>query len=84
MTTTQNRANVDHDKRIFRDKPTSTIAVFCDDHNISRAFFYKLQAEGKGPRLMKIGRRILVSAEAAAEWRARMEAATPEPQIISL
>lgn len=57
-------------------KPTYTIAQFCDDHNISRAFFYKLVNEGKGPRLMKVSRRTLISDEAAADWRALMEAQT--------
>lgn len=47
---------------------------FCAAHGISRSFFYRLLAEGRGPRLMKLGRRTLVSAEAAAEWRERMEA----------
>lgn len=46
---------------------------FCETHKISRSFLYKLIAEGHGPRLMKLGRRTLISAEAAAEWRAQME-----------
>jgi hypothetical protein len=54
-----------------------TIAQFCSEHgNISKSFFHKLVNEGKGPRLMKIGRRTLISAEAAADWRAQMEAQT--------
>ncbi len=57
-------------------KPTYTIPGFCADHHISKAFLYKLNNEGKGPRLMKIGRRTLISAEAAADWRAQMEAQT--------
>lgn len=60
------------------NKPTFSIPQFCDDHNISRAFFYKLVNEGKAPRLMKIGRRTLISAEAASEWRALMEAQTTQ------
>jgi hypothetical protein len=35
---------------------------------------YELLNRGLGPRLMKIGRPTLISSEAAAEWRARMEA----------
>ena len=31
---------------------------------------------GKGPRMMKLGRRVLISAEAAAEWRRQLEAET--------
>jgi predicted DNA-binding transcriptional regulator AlpA len=51
-----------------------SIATFCQAHKISRSFFYELLHRGCGPRLMKIGRRTLISSEAAAEWRARMEA----------
>lgn len=46
---------------------------FCRANGISRSLFYKLQRQGKGPRLMRIGRRTLVSAEAADEWRRTVE-----------
>jgi hypothetical protein len=36
--------------------------------------FYNLLKRGDGPAIMKVGRRTLISAEAAAEWRRRMEA----------
>ena len=49
------------------------VSGFCKTHNISRAFFYKLQQLGRGPKVMKVGKRTLVSAAAAAEWRERME-----------
>ena len=55
------------------DRPASTIPQFCVDHGISRTLAYQLIKNGKGPRLMKLGRRVLISAEAAAEWRQRME-----------
>jgi len=58
------------------NKPAYTVATFCADHHLSKAFLYKLIGEGKGPRLMKVGRRTLISAEAAADWRAHMEAQT--------
>lgn len=55
-------------------KPCFTVQEFCAEHGgISKPFFYKLQKEGKGPRLMKVGRRTLVTAEAAADWRKQME-----------
>lgn len=50
-----------------------TVEEFCESHRISRAMFYILQSQGKGPRIMKVGRRTLISEEAAKEWRARME-----------
>jgi predicted DNA-binding transcriptional regulator AlpA len=55
-----------------------SVDEFCADHGISRAFFYVLKREGKAPALMKIGTRSLISIEAAAEWRRRMEAETAE------
>lgn len=59
------------------NKISFTIPEFCAEHGkISKGFFHKIVNEGRGPRLMKVGRRTLVSAEAAAEWRAKMEAAT--------
>lgn len=51
----------------------SSVAEFCHEHGISRATFYKLVAEGRGPILAKIGRRTLISAEAAATWRRQLE-----------
>ena len=53
-----------------------SVPEFCDTHRISRALFYVLQRENAGPRLMRVRGRTLITAEAAAEWRARMEAAT--------
>jgi predicted DNA-binding transcriptional regulator AlpA len=50
------------------------IRSFCEANHISRGFFYKIAAEGKGPRTIRIGRKVLISREAAAEWRQRMEA----------
>ncbi len=55
-------------------KPCFTVQEFCAEHGgISKPFFYKLQKDGKGPRLMKVGRRTLITAEAAADWRKQME-----------
>ena len=49
-------------------------AEFADAHRISRATLYKLWAEGRGPRRVKVGRRTLIPGEAAAEWRQRLMA----------
>jgi hypothetical protein len=51
-----------------------SIVEFCRAHGVSRAFVYALLKRGEGPAVMKVGRRTLVSVEAAAEWRRRMEA----------
>jgi len=52
-----------------------TITDFCRAHSISRSFFFKLQSNGEAPRVMRAGRRIMISREAAAEWRREREAA---------
>ena len=44
-------------------KKAYSISEFCADHGISRAGFYNLIKSGKGPRLMKIGTRRLISCE---------------------
>lgn len=59
-------------------RQASTVRQFCDDHQIGRTKFYELIKTGMGPRLMKVGKLTLVSAEAAADWRQRMEQATAE------
>ena len=55
-----------------------SIAGFVARHAISRAYLYQLWGEGIGPRYMQLGRRRLISREAAAEWRRKMEAVTAE------
>jgi hypothetical protein len=52
-----------------------SIPTFCTAHHISEAFYYKMQRAGWGPREMHVGRRTLISIEAAAEWRAAREQA---------
>jgi hypothetical protein len=53
-----------------------SIPSFCTAFGISEAFFHKLNTEGRGPRLMKIGRRTFVSHQAALEWQQQREAET--------
>ena len=53
-----------------------SIPEFCRRHGISRAHFYNLSKNGAAPVVMRVGRRTLISAEAAAEWRMRMEGLT--------
>lgn len=50
-----------------------SVTEFCHSHSISRTTFYELVKRGEAPRFMKVGTRTLISAEAAAEWRRRME-----------
>ena len=50
-----------------------SVETFCTAHSITKVFFYQLLKKGHGPRIMKVGRRTLISLEAAAEWRRQME-----------
>jgi predicted DNA-binding transcriptional regulator AlpA len=54
------------------DVQAYSIPQFCAAHNISRALFYLLLKDGRAPAIMKLGRRTLVSAEAARAWRQQM------------
>ena len=51
-----------------------TVAEFCKAHSFCRATLYHLWADGIGPDRLKVGRRIFISVEAAARWRADREA----------
>jgi hypothetical protein len=48
-----------------------TIPEFCEAHRISVAFYYELKKIGRTPREIALGARRIITAEAAAEWRAR-------------
>jgi len=50
-----------------------SINTFCKAYGISRALFYKLQIDGKAPKTFNLGRRVLISREAAQAWLSRME-----------
>lgn len=61
---------------IFQSTPEGgamSVERFCERHDLSRAMFYKILKAGKGPRIMKVGGRTLISAEAASDWRRLME-----------
>ena len=71
--------NVSHQSRVNRvtiQKQSFSISEFCKLNDISRSLFYLLRVKGKAPRVMKVGRRTLISVEAAAEWRKDMEQMT--------
>lgn len=58
------------------ERATLSIPEFCAVHGFSPAFYFNLQKEGKGPRVLRVGKRVLITREAAAEWRQQREAAT--------
>jgi hypothetical protein len=52
-----------------------TIKTFCKAHELSPSAYFAMQAAGAGPRTMRVGRTgVRITAEAAREWRATMEA----------
>jgi predicted DNA-binding transcriptional regulator AlpA len=57
----------------MNDDKLLSIRNFCEENSISRSLFYRLVNDGRGPRLTHIGRRTLISSNAAAVWRKRME-----------
>jgi predicted DNA-binding transcriptional regulator AlpA len=57
-------------RRMVAPSPTVfSIPEFCGEHRISRSMFYKELKAGRGPRLMKVGGRVLITAECAEAWR---------------
>jgi predicted DNA-binding transcriptional regulator AlpA len=60
------------------DKDAYDVIEFCHRHAISRSAFYNSLKNGTGPRIMRLGTRVLVSKEAAEQWRRDRERATSE------
>ena len=58
---------------------TFTVEEFCRAHRFGRAHFYELLKRGDAPACIKLGRRRLISKEAAADWRRQMEEKEDEP-----
>jgi hypothetical protein len=46
-----------------------SIREFCDAHGISWGHYFNLRKRGEGPREMRAGARVLITREAADEWR---------------
>jgi hypothetical protein len=52
-----------------------SIREFCQTPGFSVDHYFGLQRLGLGPRVMRVGGRVLISHEAAAEWRRARERA---------
>jgi predicted DNA-binding transcriptional regulator AlpA len=59
----------------------NSVLSFCKAHRISVSTFYNLMKRGEGPIVMKVGKRTLVSYEAAEAWRRRMEKLAEAQQV---
>lgn len=55
------------------EREAFSIPEFCAANSISRSFYFKLRKAGLTPREMRIGNRVLISREAATEWRLERE-----------
>lgn len=63
-------------------KQAYSIEEFCQVHSFSRAKFYLLVNEGLAPTIMKVGRRVIISMEAAAAWRRMMEERSSTSEVL--
>ena len=51
-----------------------TVAEFLDVYRISRSTFYRLLQSGDAPAVMRVGRKLLISVDAAENWaKARVQ-----------
>jgi hypothetical protein len=50
-----------------------SIESFCQSNGISLRTYFALKHQGKAPREMKVGKRILITPEAEADWRRARE-----------
>jgi predicted DNA-binding transcriptional regulator AlpA len=62
-------------KRSTQQRQCYRIDEFCLTHGMSRRTYYRLRAEGTGPHEIRIGDHVLITAESAARWRAKRDAA---------
>jgi hypothetical protein len=51
------------------DVDAYSIATFCRRNDISKPFYFKLRAKGLGPKEIRLGARVLITKEAAEQWR---------------
>lgn len=59
-----------------------TIEEFCKANRIGRSLFFELQKTGRGPRVIKLGRRTIITPEAQTEWRRRMQAESAQAPAV--
>ena len=55
------------------DKSAFSVNQFCEAYGLSRSSFYRMLREGLAPAIIRVGRRVLVSIEAARDWERTMQ-----------
>jgi predicted DNA-binding transcriptional regulator AlpA len=61
------------------EKQAYSVKEFCQLFSISPAHLYKLNKNGKGPTMIKAGRKTLIPHRAAMEWIESRSVVTIEP-----
>ena len=59
--------------RSTEERDAYSIEEFCRRHNLSHGTYYNMRAAGIAPREARVLGRILISKEAAADWRRARE-----------
>ncbi len=68
-------STVEPESQPRKSRGSQSIAQFCKNNNISLAMYFKLQREGRGPAVMKVGRRSIISDASEDAWRHVMSGA---------
>jgi hypothetical protein len=55
------------------ERAAYSIREFCEAHRISESFYFKIRALGLGPRESRTLEKVLITNEAARDWRASRE-----------
>jgi hypothetical protein len=66
-----------------RGRDAYSIAEFCLRHRISSPLYFKMRKAGRGPREIRIGKKILISKESAADWRRAREAEATAATVVA-
>jgi hypothetical protein len=74
-----NRPNSTGPPKSTEERDAYSIPEFCRRHGISHGTYYNLKALGLGPREGRAMSRVIISTEAAADWRRRCETIEPNP-----
>lgn len=60
-------------ERVIAEPPPErgaySVNEFCALHGIGRTMFYQMVKDGTAPKVVKVGRRSLITREAAEAWR---------------
>jgi hypothetical protein len=73
------RANSTGPPKSTEERDAYSIDEFCRRHGISRGTYYNLKTRGLGPREARAMSRVIISVEAAADWRRQRETIESTP-----